>query len=115
MALQSATLTEKGQDADRDAKLNVVFKYVTIVLAANRRMYLPVHRTRDATRQQLIIDLFDMWIPATNLGYTSLNDGFLGIFGSVISCLPVSLMLTASLDQPHHLSHCIPPAMAGCQ
>lgn len=43
--------------------------------------HIPVHSTRDATRHQFIIDLFDVWIPATNLGYTSLNDGFLGIFG----------------------------------
>ena len=76
---------------------------------------ISVHSTRDATRHQFIIDLLDVWIPATNLGYTRLNDGFLGIFGSVIFCLLVVLILTFPFDQPYYLSHGLPPAMVGCQ
>ena len=34
-----------------------------------------------ATRQQLIIDILDVWLPAANLGLVNLNDGTLGIFG----------------------------------
>ncbi len=41
-------------------------------------------RARDATRQQFIIDLLDVWIPAANLGVVNLNDGILGIFGYVL-------------------------------
>ncbi|KAI0732255.1 peroxisomal biogenesis factor 11 [Fomitopsis betulina] len=67
--LQSANLTEKGQDVDRDAKLRVLLT------------------TRDATRYQFIIDLLDVWVPASNLGYTNLNDGFLGIFGLITSLM----------------------------
>lgn len=36
---------------------------------------------RSSTLHQLVIDSLDLWIPATNLGYSSLNDGWLGGFG----------------------------------
>lgn len=36
---------------------------------------------REAVRYQFIIDLLDVWIPATNIGLINLNDGVLGIFG----------------------------------
>jgi peroxin-11B len=36
---------------------------------------------RVATRQQFIIDILDVWLPAANLGLVNLNDGTLGIFG----------------------------------
>ncbi|KZT74765.1 peroxisomal biogenesis factor 11 [Daedalea quercina L-15889] len=67
--LQGAHLIEKGQDADRDAKLRTLFN------------------ARDSTRHQFIIDLLDVWIPASNLGYTNLNDGVLGIFGLITSLM----------------------------
>ena len=35
-------------------------------------------------RHQFTIDLLDIWIPATNLGFVSLNDGVVGIFGYVL-------------------------------
>ncbi|KAH9937542.1 peroxisomal biogenesis factor [Fomitopsis serialis] len=47
--LQGAHFTEKGQDADRDVKLRTLYN------------------ARDATRHQFIIDLLDVWIPASNL------------------------------------------------
>ncbi|TFY62162.1 hypothetical protein EVJ58_g4040 [Rhodofomes roseus] len=67
--LQNAHLTEKGQDVDRDAKLGNLYN------------------ARDATRHQFIIDLLDVWIPASNLGFTNLNDGVLGIFGLITSLM----------------------------
>ncbi|KAI0002053.1 peroxisomal biogenesis factor 11 [Russula vinacea] len=36
---------------------------------------------RAATRHQFIIDILDVWLPASNLGLVNLNDGILGIFG----------------------------------
>jgi len=42
---------------------------------------------RAATRQQFIIDILDLWIPAANLGIVSLNDGVLGIFGLITSVI----------------------------
>ncbi|KAI0348679.1 peroxisomal biogenesis factor [Trametopsis cervina] len=38
-------------------------------------------------RYQFIIDLLDVWIPATNLGFVNLNDGVLGIFGVISSLM----------------------------
>ncbi|KAF7789908.1 hypothetical protein EIP86_000856 [Pleurotus ostreatoroseus] len=61
--IQSGPWAEKGVEADRDIKLASIAK------------------ARDATRQQFIIDLLDVWIPATNLGLVNLNDGIVGIFG----------------------------------
>ncbi|KIK71160.1 hypothetical protein GYMLUDRAFT_33295 [Collybiopsis luxurians FD-317 M1] len=43
--------------------------------------------TRDATRHQLIIDLLDVWIPATALGISNMNEGVLGIFGLITSLM----------------------------
>ncbi|KAF5375294.1 hypothetical protein D9758_000156 [Tetrapyrgos nigripes] len=42
---------------------------------------------QETNRNQLVIDLLDVWIPATNLGFTNLNDGVLGIFGLVTSII----------------------------
>jgi peroxin-11B len=39
------------------------------------------HSIRAATRQQFIIDILDVWLPASNLGLVNLNDGVLGVFG----------------------------------
>ena len=41
-------------------------------------------RQRNGVRQQFVIDILDVWIPATNLGLVNFNDGVLGIFGYVI-------------------------------
>ncbi|KAJ7446522.1 hypothetical protein B0H11DRAFT_2085143 [Mycena galericulata] len=54
-----------GLEADREAKLRVVAT------------------TRAAIRHQFIIDILDLWIPATALGLSNLNDGVVGIFGFV--------------------------------
>ncbi|KAH9982439.1 peroxisomal biogenesis factor 11 [Lactifluus volemus] len=42
---------------------------------------------RAATRHQFMIDILDVWLPASNLGLVNLNDGILGIFGVVTSVL----------------------------
>jgi peroxin-11B len=39
------------------------------------------HSARAATRQQFIIDVLDVWLPASNLGLVNLNDGILGTVG----------------------------------
>lgn len=67
--LSGARLTDKGENTDREVKL-----------AALRSV-------RDATKQQFVIDLLDVWIPASNLGIVNLNDGVLGIFGLITSLI----------------------------
>lgn len=36
---------------------------------------------RQSILSQLVSDSLDVWIPATGLGYTNLNEGTLGAFG----------------------------------
>jgi peroxin-11B len=43
-------------------------------------------RERQAIISQIVQDSMDWWIPATNLGFTNLNDGVLGALGLVQSC-----------------------------
>ena len=43
--------------------------------------HMGFHSIRAATRQQFIIDILDVWVPAANLGLVHVNDGVLGIFG----------------------------------
>ncbi|KAF8078493.1 peroxisomal biogenesis factor 11 [Lyophyllum atratum] len=40
-----------------------------------------------AVRSQLLIDILDVWIPATGAGITNVNEGTLGIFGFITSVL----------------------------
>ncbi|KAJ7235883.1 peroxisomal biogenesis factor 11 [Mycena haematopus] len=38
---------------------------------------------RAEVRYQLIIDILDLWNPATTLGFTHVNDGVIGVFGMI--------------------------------
>ncbi|EKM60933.1 uncharacterized protein PHACADRAFT_133883 [Phanerochaete carnosa HHB-10118-sp] len=67
--LQSSVWSEKGAEVERETKLRAN-------LAA-----------RAETRFQFIVDLLDVWIPATNLGLVTLNDGIVGMFGFVSSLM----------------------------
>ncbi|KAF8516143.1 peroxisomal biogenesis factor [Hysterangium stoloniferum] len=42
---------------------------------------------RAATRHQLVIDMFDVWLPATALGLVNVNDGAAGILGFISSVM----------------------------
>ena len=44
-------------------------------------LHTTFYSMRAATRHQFIIDILDVWLPASNLGLVNLNDGILGIFG----------------------------------
>ncbi|TFY59894.1 hypothetical protein EVG20_g7624 [Dentipellis fragilis] len=46
-----------------------------------------LEQVRAATRQQFLIDILDVWIPASTLGLANLNDGIVGIFGFFSSAL----------------------------
>ncbi|KAI0963388.1 hypothetical protein AcW1_000477 [Taiwanofungus camphoratus] len=65
--LSSARIVEKGDETDRDLRLS------------------SLQAAREATRYQFIIDLLDIWIPASNIGLVNFNDGILGIFGLITS------------------------------
>ncbi|KAI0735331.1 peroxisomal biogenesis factor [Earliella scabrosa] len=67
--LQNQTWAEKSLEAERDVKLQ------------------SLQVAREAVRYQFIMDLLDVWIPATNIGLVNLNDGILGIFGLITSVM----------------------------
>ncbi|KAI0762839.1 peroxisomal biogenesis factor [Fomes fomentarius] len=67
--LQSQALAEKSLEAERDLKLQ------------------NLQTARSAVRYQFVIDLLDVWIPATSIGLVNLNDGILGVFGFVTSLM----------------------------
>ncbi|KAI9818778.1 MAG: Peroxisomal membrane protein PMP27 [Pycnora praestabilis] len=48
-----------------------------------------VERERNATNVQLISDLCDLTVPAAALGYANLDDGFVGLAGTVSSLIGV--------------------------
>lgn len=87
--LQGSTWSEKGAQVDRDVKLQANMAYVYYLLSV---MVTDIYcgSVRADTRYQFIIDLLDIWIPATNLGLVNLNDGVVGIFGYVHIPVPSS-------------------------
>jgi peroxin-11B len=52
--------------------------------AARETRLNAVRAARKNNRQQLIIDLLDVWIPATGAEILNVNEGTLGILGCVI-------------------------------
>ncbi|KAJ6604779.1 peroxisomal biogenesis factor 11 [Mycena vulgaris] len=58
-----------GLEADREARLRAA------------------STARAAIRHQFIIDVLDLWNPATSLGFSNLNDGVVGMFGVVSSLM----------------------------
>ncbi|KAJ7070913.1 peroxisomal biogenesis factor 11, partial [Mycena amicta] len=66
-----------GSEADRQVRLHAI--------ATNRA----------AIRHQFIIDALDLWIPATALGLSNLNDGFVGLFGVISSVMALEKLWAA--------------------
>ncbi|KAG8219914.1 peroxisomal biogenesis factor 11 [Butyriboletus roseoflavus] len=48
---------------------------------------LALEKMRSDTRYQFIIDVLDVWIPASNLGLVNVNDGFVGLAGFTSSVM----------------------------
>ncbi|KAF7339362.1 Peroxisomal biogenesis factor [Mycena sanguinolenta] len=74
----------------REAKLLHAEKHQEkdLSLEAERAAKLRViATTRAAVRHQFVIDLLDLWNPATSLGLSNLNDGVVGIFGVISSLM----------------------------
>lgn len=59
-----------------------MLKYVSSsLLFSSLVSSLTPRRERATLVSQLTLDCLDFWIPATNLGYASLNDGAIGAIG----------------------------------
>jgi len=57
--------------------------------AARETRLSAVQTTRDNNQKQLVIDLLDVWIPATGAGLLDINEGTLGMLGLISSVLGV--------------------------
>lgn len=51
------------------------------------------HSARVALKEQALTDVLDIWIPATGAGLANVNEGVLGVFGSV----PTREILTCNI------------------
>lgn len=58
-----------------------------------------VEKERASVRYQFAIDLLDVWIPASNLGFVNLNDGVLGAFGFITSLLALRTQWEAAASK----------------
>ncbi|KAJ4489393.1 peroxisomal biogenesis factor 11 [Lentinula edodes] len=84
-ALKGVRLAKEGRRSKRSKALG---SEKDVGQEAEQEMRLStIIASRDATRYQLVIDLLDLWIPATALGISSMNDGVLGIFGLITSVM----------------------------
>ena len=82
---------------DSEAKLQANLAYVAYDLSILALIYSP-YSARADTRFQFIVDLLDLWIPATNLGLVNLNDGVVGFFGYASHCCVVTSLLIGCID-----------------
>ncbi|KAH7883706.1 peroxisomal biogenesis factor 11 [Phlebopus sp. FC_14] len=55
--------------------------------AQHEMRQLALERMRADTRYQFIIDILDVWIPASNLGLANVNDGIVGLAGMISSIM----------------------------
>lgn len=71
-----------AEEAARETRLSAVERFVLSRFASTR----PTHpiSARKNNRQQLTMDLLDVWIPATGAQLLNINEGTLGILGCVM-------------------------------
>ena len=72
---------------------------------ADQVVDLAILRQQSAVRTQLLQDSLDILLPAGTLGYHNLDDGILGIVGSVALARPPMICLSPALADP---SPCAP-------
>ncbi|KAF7307026.1 Peroxisomal biogenesis factor [Mycena indigotica] len=82
-----------GLEADRQARLKLIATYVS---QEYRSTIVDFASNRSAIRHQFIIDALDVWIPATALGLSNLNDGVVGIFGVISSAMALEKLWAAA-------------------
>ncbi|KAF9508283.1 hypothetical protein BS47DRAFT_1373705 [Hydnum rufescens UP504] len=78
---QVRKLREAGSVAEKDPKDQVDLKAQAATL---KKAYA-------ASQYQLIQDSLDIWLPVTNLQFVQLNDGVLGIIGTITSIMALRL------------------------
>ncbi|KAF8807526.1 peroxisomal biogenesis factor 11 [Phlegmacium glaucopus] len=82
--LKAARLTKEAKELQK----TMVWGEKDLADEAARETRLSVIETaRDNNRKQLVIDLLDVWIPATGAELLNINEGTLGILGLISSLL----------------------------
>jgi len=56
-------------------------------VAQREARQLALEKMRSDTRYQFVIDILDIWIPASNLGLVNVNDGIVGLAGLTSSIM----------------------------
>lgn len=73
-----------GEAAAKETRLNTIQAYVHSGRHLVSHLLINgVISARKSNQQQLLIDILDVWIPATGAGLLDINEGALGIFGCV--------------------------------
>nr|ODN88309.1 hypothetical protein L203_02919 [Cryptococcus depauperatus CBS 7841] len=75
----SAEIAKRGEKEAQDPQ------EVAHQIAERRERGRALLAQRQTILSQLVSDTLDVWIPATGLGYTNVNDGVLGAFGAITS------------------------------
>ena len=74
-----------ADEAAREKRLGVVESSVGLDYSFDSILMTSCNSARDKTRKQLVIDLLDVWIPATGAELLNINEGTLGILGQVLN------------------------------
>lgn len=85
-----------AEEAARETRLSAVATSVLFFLLHSLSS-MPCFSARKNNRQQLVIDLLDVWIPATGAELLNVNEGTLGLLGYVNVAANNKLIMTGSL------------------
>ena len=74
-----------ADEAARETRFGVVETLVGLPYSFDSILITSCTSARDNNRKQLVIDLLDVWIPATGAELLNINEGTLGILGQVLN------------------------------
>ena len=72
-----------ADEAARETRLSAVQTLVGLRIFLSSQFYSFCASAHDNNQKQLVIDLLDVWIPATGAELLNINEGTLGILGYV--------------------------------
>lgn len=87
MRVAASKLAESSADAEKAVEAKKMAKYVVVAPSDAGRDAYRTSRDRNATQLQLISDVCDMTVPGSALGYANLDDGIVGLAGTVSSLI----------------------------
>ena len=85
-----------ADEAARETRLGVIETLVGLTYPFDLILMTFCASARDNNRKQLVIDLLDVWIPATGAELLNINEGTLGILGYVLNKHKILLLTFGS-------------------